>query len=86
MIEAELLEYLGDDASKWAAEFCKIARDHGHDLDEGWMITWFANAIEHSYQVRMRRAEPRPKPTIAELEEILNSEVSTPMEVYRSEQ
>jgi hypothetical protein len=46
MESGELLAHLGTDASKWAAEFCKIARDHGHDLDEGWVIGWFANAIE----------------------------------------
>jgi hypothetical protein len=53
--DTELLDYMGDDASKWASEFCKIARDLGHNIDEGWMIGWFANAIEHSYDLRKRR-------------------------------
>jgi hypothetical protein len=39
MTDGELLSYLGDDASRWAAEFCKIARDHGHNIDEEWMIS-----------------------------------------------
>jgi hypothetical protein len=44
--EAELLSILGDDASKWAAAFCQAAAKLGHRLDEQWMTTWFANAIE----------------------------------------
>jgi hypothetical protein len=52
MTDGELLAYMGDDAAKWASEFCKIARDLGHDIDEGWMIGWFANAIEHSSHIR----------------------------------
>ena len=46
MSDGELLAYMGTDAAKWAAEFCKRARDHGHNLDEDWMLSWFANAIE----------------------------------------
>lgn len=38
------------DAYVWAEEWCKVARRlqaEGEDLvDEGWMIGWFANAIE----------------------------------------
>ncbi len=45
MEDGDLLRYMGTDAQKWAAEFCKIARDKGLDLDEGWMLGWFANAI-----------------------------------------
>jgi hypothetical protein len=48
----EMLAACRDDASKWAAAFCEIAKGLGHDIDEGWMIGWFANAIEHSYDVR----------------------------------
>jgi len=55
LTESELLHYMGDDACKWAEEFCKIARKLGHNIDEEWMITWFANAIEHSYSLRVRR-------------------------------
>lgn len=40
------------DARVWAEEWCRVARELaakgvGEDLiDEGWMIGWFANAIE----------------------------------------
>jgi hypothetical protein len=54
--EPNFLEAVGDDAQKWADAFCQIAATHGHDIDYDWMVTWFANAIEHSAQVRMRRA------------------------------
>ena len=42
---------LGMDAAKWAAAFCETAKKHGHDLDEGWMIAWFANAIMVSHDI-----------------------------------
>lgn len=49
----ELLAYCRDDATKWAEAFCFTAkRTYGLDIDEGWMIGWFANAIEHSQDVR----------------------------------
>ncbi len=48
-----LLTYMGDDASKWAEQFCK--RFPGND--KGTMIGWFANAIEHSTDVRNNRRE-----------------------------
>lgn len=46
------------DATDWAAAFCKIANEHGfHDangdpVDEGWMISWFANALMRGYDQR----------------------------------
>ena len=46
---------LGMDAAKWATEFCKIAKGHGLDIDEGWMITWFANAIMVSHDITLGR-------------------------------
>jgi hypothetical protein len=52
-----MLVAVGDDAAKWAAAFCQIAKALGHEIDEGWMICWFANAIEHSTDVRRWRAE-----------------------------
>lgn len=52
---AEFYAYVRDDAVKWAAEFCKTARDLGVvGLDEGWVIGWFANAIETSHDLRLR--------------------------------
>jgi hypothetical protein len=44
------------DARDWARAFCKIAKDKGHDLDEGWMISWFANALMRGYDEARSRA------------------------------
>lgn len=65
MPELDLLNILGDDASRWAAAFCQIAKTKGLEIDEGWMITWFANAIEQSADVRRWRSEPPTKPILA---------------------
>jgi hypothetical protein len=55
---SDFLARLGDDASKWAAEFRKTAIQLGYsDMNEGWLIGWFANAIEHSGDVRRWRTE-----------------------------
>ena len=54
MQPGEMLDAVRDDASKWAAAFCQTARKLGYTIDEGWMIGWFANAIEHSHAVRTR--------------------------------
>lgn len=49
----ELLSACRDDGSKWATAFCQHAKKLGYgDIDEGWMTGWFANAIEHSHDVR----------------------------------
>lgn len=38
------------DAAIWAKEFCRIADNLGHkNIDEGWMVGWFANAIMVGY-------------------------------------
>ncbi len=64
-IEGHLLGgVLGDDAAKWARAFCQhVKKIEGVDLDEDWLIGWFANAIEVSFDKRMRRAQPDTKPT-----------------------
>lgn len=62
MSDGDLLDTLGDDGSLWAEAFCQIAKKNGLDIDEGWMIGWFANAIEASWDKRTRRAEPSTKP------------------------
>lgn len=54
-----------DDAQVWAREWCSIARqivDSGGQLiDEGWMIGWFANAIEVAKRIdRDRHPERKP--------------------------
>lgn len=41
---------MGIDAVKWAAEFNRIAVTLGYsEMDEGWLIGWFANAIMRGY-------------------------------------
>ncbi len=45
----DLLAECGADATKWAAAFRQTALKLGYsDMDEGWLIGWFANAIMHS--------------------------------------
>ena len=45
--DGDFLARIGTDGSKWAAEFRRIAINLGYsDMDEGWLIGWFANAIE----------------------------------------
>ena len=42
----DLLAELGVDAQKWAAAFCQIYENlPNQHIDEGWMISWFANAM-----------------------------------------
>lgn len=41
----DLLAYLGTDSRRWAAEFCKAARDKRVPYDEDLMVGWFAQAI-----------------------------------------
>lgn len=43
----------GDDAQKWAQEFIKVVEKHNPTIDEGFMIGWFANAIELSCDHRI---------------------------------
>ncbi len=65
-MESYLLLYaLGDDAGLWAKAFCQhVKKLEGHDLDEGWVLGWFANAIEHSTDVRRWRSQPQTSPVI----------------------
>ena len=49
----EMLVRLGTDAMLWAQEFSKTAVKLGYsEMDEGWLIGWFANAIENCDVVR----------------------------------
>lgn len=65
-----LLRELGDDAQRWAEAFVQHAhkvRERGDDpLDVGWLTTWFANAIEHSSDVRRWRSEPSTRPVLTD--------------------
>jgi hypothetical protein len=56
----ELLSALGDRGFKWAKAFCQQAKKLGYgDIDEDWVTGWFANAIESSHDLRMRRTLER---------------------------
>lgn len=49
----ELLAACADKGIKWAAAFNQHAIKLGYQpMDEDWLMGWFANAIEHSYDVR----------------------------------
>lgn len=63
---ADLHTYCGADAAKWAEQFRLTAIRLGYsDMDEGWLIGWFANAIERAEQVRHPYAAA-PTPPAAE--------------------
>ena len=56
---ADFLDRLGMDGVKWAHEFKLTAEKLGHtDMDEGWLIGWFCNAIMAGYDEARRRYEP----------------------------
>ena len=59
--DGELLQRLGNDATKWAAEFRKTAIRLGYsDMDEGWLTGWFANAMQSEYEAMMRNMRTSP--------------------------
>jgi hypothetical protein len=46
------------DAQDWAAAFRETAVRLGYsDMDEGWLISWFANALMRGYDEGRGRAE-----------------------------
>ncbi len=55
------------DAREWAQQFCLIADKLGYKdaksnpMDEGWMITWFANALMRGYDEYRWREEEKEK-------------------------
>lgn len=51
----DLLRFCGDDAAKWAEAFKVHFPDRTPDA--ATLVGWFANAIEHSGDVRRWRAE-----------------------------
>jgi MarR-like DNA-binding transcriptional regulator SgrR of sgrS sRNA len=59
MDSTTLLLHGTDDAMVWAKEWCRIAREieaRGESLvDEGWMVGWFANAMEIAVAHNARR-------------------------------
>jgi hypothetical protein len=44
------------DAMDWAKCFCDTARSKGLDIDEGWMVSWFANALMRGFDEGVSRA------------------------------
>lgn len=65
MTDGELINHMGTDAALWAAEFMRIKHeieasdDERTTDDEGWIIGWFANAIEAG-----RNSAPAQEPCI----------------------
>lgn len=51
MNASDFLQAFGDDAQKWAEAFCEQYPSIPRDV----MVGWFANAIEHSGDVRRGR-------------------------------
>lgn len=57
--DAQMLARLKDDAGAWAAQFRNTAIKLGYsDMDEGWLISWFANAIVTGQDIARRSAAP----------------------------
>lgn len=49
----QLIQECADDAAKWAAAFRQTAIKLGYsDMDEGWLIGWFANAMQTNFDIR----------------------------------
>lgn len=65
------------DAVDWAKAFCKIATNLGYKdadgqpIDEGWMVTWFANSLMRGFDEHAKRqalaTPPAPTPSAASL-------------------
>ena len=61
----QMLSALGDDGMEWARAFCQVLKkNYDVEIDAGWACSWFANAIENSWDVRTRRAQPPTKPNL----------------------
>jgi hypothetical protein len=62
MSDGDVLQALGDNGQKWAQAFMQTIGRIGRDkIDEGLMVVWFANAIEHSNDVRRWQREAAAK-------------------------
>jgi len=46
----DLVHECGDQATKWAKAFCQL--NPKVNVDEDILMGWFANAIEHSHDIR----------------------------------
>lgn len=59
----EMLNAVRDDAMRWAEAFCQMKKKWNwrlEDIDEGLMVGWFANAIEHSDMTRQKARNEIP--------------------------
>ena len=69
----DMLQRLGMDGRLWAQEFNKTCVELDYpQLDEGWLIGWFCNAIMAGYDESSRRWGKRT-PTEAELMEAVSA-------------
>lgn len=64
-----ILEACGDDAGKWAAEYMRRFGDEKPTEDN--LIGWFANAIEHSSDVRRWRRERAARSTPLQVSDLV---------------
>lgn len=85
MSESEMATACGDNAECWAEAFCQhadkldirqVGRPHRH-MDVGWVMGWFANAIERSDFVRSQKKFV-PAATLRTDAEIKREAVSRP--------
>jgi len=55
------------DASRWAREFDDmLAKQYNVRVDQGWLVSWFANAIMCGYDVATRRFAPSARGPLTE--------------------
>ena len=72
----EMLIRLGTDAMLWAQEFNKTAVKLGYsEMDEGWLIGWFANAIENSDVIRCNQLRAERDALLARLAPVDDKEL-----------
>lgn len=64
MTAGQMLEWLGTDAARWARAFADIERRgklRPEDSDRvGWLVGWFANAVEAGRAAGRRETCPHP--------------------------
>lgn len=58
---------MGMDAQEWAREFLRIWSGRWSEVDEGLMISWFANAIMRGFDEGRRRTDSEKDAEIARL-------------------
>lgn len=57
MSSSEVIAFCGDNAQRWATAFCQHVVKHGGGTDPGYVMTWFANAIEKACDTRMAKSK-----------------------------